>query len=398
MGGWWRTKSNRAAALCYQFNIVQCKLELSLMLLRIQTILLATSALAHSANPGPANVVIVANGNSALSKNIAEYYSLKRGIPKDHICYLKATTNEWVPRTQYESEVETPVGRFLIEHNLSESTLYLVTTSDVPLIIEGDRENGTTTDIASVDSELTLVYQVMRGQKHQFHGPLHNPYYLATVNLSHPRFPIYLVTRLTGYNFHDVKGMIDRALVARNTGSFVIDLKGDSDDEGNQWLQQTAILLPTDRTILDEGRKVLSGLPNVIAYASWGSNDNYRKQRFLHMQWLPGAIATEFVSSNARTMKRPPDSWNIGSWKDDMKTWWAASPQSMSADYIHEGATGVSGHVWEPYLAFNPRPQHVLPAYYKGENLAESFYRGIPALSWQNVVLGDPLCSLGHPN
>ena len=29
--------------------------------------------------------------------------------------------------------------------------------------------------------------------------------------------------------------------------------------------------------------------------------------------------------------------------------------------------------------------------------LAESFYLGLAFLSWQGVVLGDPLCSLGKP-
>ena len=29
-----------------------------------------------------------------------------------------------------------------------------------------------------------------------------------------------------------------------------------------------------------------------------------------------------------------------------------------------------------------------------GRNLAESFYMGIPALSWMNVVIGDPLMKL----
>jgi hypothetical protein len=33
----------------------------------------------------------------------------------------------------------------------------------------------------------------------------------------------------------------------------------------------------------------------------------------------------------------------------------------------------------------------------QGRNLAESYYLVIPALSWQNIVLGDPLCSLGKP-
>ena len=69
----------------------------------------------------------------------------------------------------------------------------------------------------------------------------------------------------------------------------------------------------------------------------------------------------------------------------------------MSADYILEGATGMSGHVDEPFLGQTPRPELLLPAYYKGRNLAESYYLSIRSLSWQNIVLGDPLCSLGKP-
>ena len=352
---------------------------------------------AHAANPGPANVVVIANANSALSKNIAEYYALKRGITRANVCYIKTSTAEWIARARYETEVEAPIGAFLQANKLTESALYLVTTSDVPLKIEGSNAPGMDMDTAAVDSELTLLYRVIHGKKHQLKGPLENPYFRASVNLSHPRFPIYLVTRLAAYDFQDVKGMIDRALIAKNKGIFAIDLKGDSNDEGNVWLRDTSIFLPTERTVLDDSRKVLSGLSNVIGYASWGSNDIYRNTRFLKFQWLPGAIATEFVSSNARTFIRPPDAWNIRAWKDDPKTWYAGTPQTLSADYIHEGATGVSGHVQEPYLGFCPKPQYVLPAYYKGENLAESFYRGIPALSWQNIVLGDPLCSLGHP-
>ena len=58
---------------------------------------------------------------------------------------------------------------------------------------------------------------------------------------------------------------------------------------------------------------MLYGEKNVIGYASWGSNDPNRKQRWLHYEWLPGAIATDFVSTNARTFKRPPGDWNISS-------------------------------------------------------------------------------------
>ncbi len=135
---------------------------------------------------------------------------------------------------------------------------------------------------------------------------------------------------------------------------------------------------------------------DVIGYASWGSNDQNRKRRWLGFQWLPGGIATEFVSTNMRTLKRPPDGWTYTTWQDHEHSW-AGSPQSLTADLIHEGATGASGNVYEPYLAACARPDYVLPAYFEGRNLAESFYLGLQFLSWQSVVLGDPLCSLGNP-
>jgi uncharacterized protein (TIGR03790 family) len=105
---------------------------------------------------------------------------------------------------------------------------------------------------------------------------------------------------------------------------------------------------------------------------------------------------TEFVSSNARTFERPPADWNISTWKIP-KLWFAGSPQTLIGDYLEEGASGAAGHVFEPYLEFAPRPDYLLPAWYEGRTLAEAYYLSIPALSWQNVVAGDPLCSLGPP-
>jgi uncharacterized protein (TIGR03790 family) len=202
---------------------------------------------------------------------------------------------------------------------------------------------------------------------------------------------------LAGYDFDDVKGAIDRSLKAENRGKFVIDLRGSDNEAGNNWLRDAARALPADRVVLEESDKVLYDQRDVIGYAAWGSNDSNRKRRFLGFQWLPGAIATEYVSTDARTFARPPDSWNITTWADKAH-FFADSPQSLTADYIREGATGCSGHVSEPYLSFTPHPDQLLPAYLAGRNLAESYYLAIPALSWQNIVVGDPLCRLGPAN
>ena len=149
--------------------------------------------------------------------------------------------------------------------------------------------------------------------------------------------------------------------------------------------------------MLDESSRPLYDQSDVIGYASWGSNDNNHNRRFANFRWLPGGIATEFVSTDGRTFQRPPDGWVPSKDWSNSRKWFAGAPQSLSADFILEGATGASGHVYEPYLAFTPRPDLLLPAYYSGRNLAESYYLAIPALSWQNIVLGDPLCSLGPP-
>jgi uncharacterized protein (TIGR03790 family) len=342
------------------------------------------------------NVLVLVNESSPTSRAIAEYYVQRRGIPLSNVCREPMPVTEIITRAQYDDEIAKPLGVFLKTHGLLENILYIVTTSDVPLRIDGT--GGMNGDTASVDSELAAFYQDLHGHPHRLPGPLPNPFFgRRDAAFRHPDFPIYLVTRLTGYDFPDVRGIIDRALLAKNRGRFVIDLKSNDDEPGNNWLRTAAVGLPTDRVVFDESDRVLTNQTDVIAYASWGSNDPHRKQRDLGFHYLPGAIVTEFVSTDARTFRMPPASWTYGPWSDPHALF-AGSPQSMTGDYIHQGATGASGHVSEPWLIRTPRPDYLLPAYYRGRNLAESYWMSIPAVSWQNIVVGDPLCSLGKPD
>ncbi len=342
------------------------------------------------------NVLVVVNQASPLSRQIDEYYVLRRHIPMSHVCRLNAKADEEISRDDFDKQIAGPIVAFLHSAHLEDKILYIVTTSGVPLRIHGN--GGQLAEAASVDSELTLLYSDMRAKPHALPAGIANPFFgkMGAI-FRHPDFPIYLVTRLAGYDFADVKGMIDHALQARNRGKFVIDLKAKDSTPGNEWLREAARALPRDRVVLDESATVLSDQADVIAYASWGSNDPDRKQRHLGFRWLPGAIVTEYVSTNGRTFTRPPDTWNLGTSWSDPKGLFFGSPQTLTADYIHDGATGASGHVYEPYLAYTPRPNVLLPAYYRGRNLAESYYLAIPALSWMNVVVGDPLCKLAPP-
>jgi uncharacterized protein (TIGR03790 family) len=363
---------------------------------RSTTFVLLLAAIPVHAQTGE-NVLLVANQKSPLSRQIADYYRPLRSVPAANVCYLDSTTDERIDWATYQKSIELPVGNCLTKAGLQEKVLYIVLTADIPLGIEGSGGPLEEAEQGSVDSELTLLYQKLKGSKFLRKGVVSNPFFgKRDTPFRHPQVPIYMVTRLAAYDWTDVKSMIDRSLAAHNRGRFVIDLQSAADDAGNGWLRNAAILLPTARVTLDESIKMLYDQKDVIGYASWGSNDRNRKRRWLGFQWLPGGIATEFVSTNMRTLKRPPDNWTYTTWQDHEHLW-AGSPQGLTADLIHEGATGASGNVYEPYLAGCARPDYVLPAYFEGRNLAESFYLGLQYLSWQSVVLGDPLCSLGNP-
>jgi uncharacterized protein (TIGR03790 family) len=360
----------------------------------LRAVALAALFCSATRGAGPANVLLVVNRNSPESVRIGEYYAARRAIPASHVCRLATTTEEEIPREAYEEQIGGPILEFLRSSRLGERVLYIATTLGVPLKIGG--RSGQTGDQASVDSELTTLYQQLHGKEVGRDGPIANPFFgRKDEEFAHPRFPLYLVTRLAAFSVDDVKAMIDRSVAAVNRGRVVIDLSADDNAPGNAWLREAAGRLPAGRTLLDASPAVVERVGEVIGYASWGSNDNRRKTRTPGFGWLAGAIATEYVSTNGRTFHRPPDNWNIGSWGDKLR-FFAGSPQGLTADLLHEGATGASGHVYEPYLRFTPQPQHLFPAYLAGRNLAESFYLSIPALSWQNIVVGDPLCSLGE--
>jgi uncharacterized protein (TIGR03790 family) len=340
-------------------------------------------------------VLLVVNRSAPGSREVADYYRPRRSVPVKNVCNLDATTDEEVSWDTYLGQVERPIAACLEKNGLRETVLYIVLTQGVPLKVEGSGR-GMQAEYASVDSELTLLYGKLKGAKYARMGPLPNPFFMKRyARFSHPQFPIYLVTRLAAYDVADVKAMIDRSLRARNRGKFVID-DGGGKSQGDEWLRAAATLLPAARVVQESTPAVVYGAKEVIGYASWGSNDGGRTLRWLGFEWLPGAVATEYVSTNARTLKRPPDAWVFGPW-EKKQYYFGGSPQGLSADYLHEGATGMSGNAYEPFLGGCVRPEFLLPAYYRGRNLAESYYVGMPFLSWQGVIFGDPLCSLGKP-
>jgi uncharacterized protein (TIGR03790 family) len=348
------------------------------------------------------NVLLVVNDVSADSRQIATHYAAARHVPPENVLSLSAPTAEEIERSDFSVKIEQPIAHWLTRYSAQDKILYLVLTKGIPLRIRGTA--GQTGTVASVDSELTLLYRKLLGIQVPLAGPVPNPYFqgdrpLETArNFSHSDADIFLVSRLDGFTLADVLQLIDRGAAPVRDGDFLLDERASlfGERSGDTWLAEAAAALTAkglgDRVVLNTTGEVLSERKHVLGYYSWGSNDPAIKRRRFDFGFVPGSLAAMFVSSDARTFKEPPSSWTIGSWSDT-KTFFEGSPQSLIGDLIREGATGLAGHVAEPYLIGTIRPQILFPAYVAGFNLVESFYLAMPYLSWQTVVVGDPLCS-----
>ena len=358
-------------------------------------VLLAVSPV-PAAGQSAANVLLVVNSSSPESIEIGNYYTAARHIPAEQVVKVTAPATDSISRPVFEATIQEPVGSFIAKHLLHDQILYIVLTKGIPLRVEGtEGQNGT---LASVDSELTLLYRRMVGANVPAIGRFDNPYYLgskppaAAKKFSRFDSDLYLVTRLDGFTVADVKALIDRGLKPAQAGQIVLDQRSTLIDRGGDaWLQETADRLTSAhqgaRVQLESTRAVASVTGPVLGYFSWGSNDPNNQRRAAGLTFVNGAIGGMFVSTDGRTFKEPHPDWRpavAGS---------STGGQSLVGDLIREGITGVVGHVAEPYLDAIVRPQILFPVYLAGFNLAESFYMAMPFLSWQDIVVGDPLCS-----
>ncbi len=382
-----------------QLSRIRPRLPLIAALCSVALLTATSAARAQSA----VNVLVITNAADVDSIRIGDYYASHRGVPATQVLALQrlpVKPPDQIERAAFDATIQQPIANWLSANDAQDRIHYIVLTRGVPLRIAGSTgRNGT---VASVDSELSLLYQRMAGMPSPVAGAIDNPYFLGedpianALPFSHERIPLYLVTRLDGYTVDDVLKLIDHGGRPATEGRVVLDQRASWLALGNAWLKAAADRLGEaglgDRVLLEATGKVVTNEPSVIGYYSWGSNDPAITERNLGIGFVPGALAAMFVSYDGRTFHEPPSTWRIGSW-ERRETYFEGAPQSLAGDLIRAGVTGVAAHVAEPFLDATIRPQILFPAYFRGMNLAESFYLAMPNVSWQTVVVGDPLCA-----
>ena len=298
------------------------------------------------------HVAIVVNDNSADSRRIAEHYARTRGLPESNVLRIQTSSDDAIERDAYVRTIEQPLGVAIKRAGLQDRLLYLVLTKGVPLRIVGT--TGLSGTQASVDSELTLLYRHLVGQSTPVEGKIDNPYYLGVREIgearpfSHREHDIYLVTRIDAFTVDQALAVIDRAQapamgVRALEGHIVLDQRGVA-GSGDQWIEQAAKRLADQgqqsRVVVETTPKPARDEKAVLGYYSWGASDLANRVRSVGIGFVPGSIAANLASFDARTFRQPPDDWRPTGLPDKAK-WFEGSGDALIGDLIRDGVTGV---------------------------------------------------------
>jgi uncharacterized protein (TIGR03790 family) len=379
-------------------------------------ILLTALPLPGAENAG-SEVVVIYNSNLRESREVADYYSQRRQVPKTQIFGFDLPTSEAISRKDYLEKLEQPLVKKLEQEKLfvfgpatnrypefkaadpsvrriiGASIRYAVLCYGVPVKIQGDptlNEEGSEKvppelrrTEAAVDTQLALCPNVE--QKLHWAGPLPSPFYgFTNASMMHPTNSLLMVTRLDGPSAAIARGLVDKAMEAETNGLWgraYFDARGlatnDSYFLGDNFMHGAALAAGRFgfETELDNGPDTFSAghpLSQIALYGGW--YDQVVKGPFLlpTVEFMPGAFAYHLYSFSAQTIRSTENSW-VGT-------------------LLAKGATCTMGAVDEPYLSGTPDlATFVGRLTFGGFTFGEAAYTAQGALSWQTTIIGDPL-------
>ena len=355
-----------------------------------------------AAQPLVDSTVVVYNNAVPDSIELAKFYAEKRGIPPDHLVGLDCSIQEEITRGQYDATIAGPLREIFRERHwwtvdespsrppvvTASSVHFVAIIKGVPLKIHStdhypSDQPGTGTiqsrNEASLDSELSVLGFFSR----QISGAIPNPYFRSFRGISDFNIPaLLLVCRLDAPRADIVRHMITDALETEKNGLWgraYVDGANKSvagGATGDEWLAEIVQQLQkVGVPVVYENTPALFPdaypMTDCALYYGWYAAKVTGPFTRPDFRFVPGAIAVHIYSFSASTLRDPDANW--------------------VAPLVTKGAAVSLGNVYEPYLQltsyldmFNDRLLH-------GFTLAESAFMATPALSWMNVVVGDPL-------
>jgi uncharacterized protein (TIGR03790 family) len=368
----------------------------------------------HAAEPGE-EVVVVYNTRVPESKEIAEYYALKRSVPSNQVFGLDLPTGELITRGEYQAQLQFPLAKAIKANNLwhfesevvpasktePEKTIWKLDSTKiryaalcygVPLRIAHDashqdespqklRQEVRRND-AAIDSELALLPLI--NQTVPLNGPIRNPVFGTTnQGLLSPTKGVLMVTRLDGPTPQIARSLVDKALQGERDGLWgrtYFDLRHTPDPPyklGDDWIRNASEIcrrLGFDTIVEDTSATFSAGFPmsQIALYIGWYDENVSGPFTRPEVEFMPGAFAYHLHSYSAHPFRTTTNAW-VG-------------------PLLAKGATATMGYVEEPYLN-GTADMTVFTArlVYYGMSFGEAAYASQSVLSWQTTVVGDPL-------
>lgn len=354
----------------------------------------------------PPRVAVLANQDDPASMDLARHYLKKRGLPAASLVALPMTLTEQISWEEFTRTIWNPlileairrdwllasardevdaVGRLRITsvgHRLDA----LVICRGVPLRIAHDpalydaKSNPLTANAAlrtnggAVDSELALLAM----GNHPIAAIIPNPLYQQQSPSSVSLDQVIPVGRLDGPSLDDAKGLVDRAMLAERrgiAGRAYLDIGGPH-RRGDDWLEACLPVLEAlhFETEVDREKATLSASSRFdapVLYFGWYTGNMNGPFAAPDFRFPVGAIALHIHSFSATTMRSPTSGW--------------------SGPLVAKGVTATFGNVAEPYLEFTHQPHLFLQALARGEPIGRAALFSLNSLSWQAILIGDPL-------
>ena len=340
---------------------------------------------------GADRVLIIENTSSPTSVEVASDYAQKRGVKNTLKVQCQdsalSATNETLPYATLVDSIQKPLKAYLKQNPKID---FIVLTKGIPIRLT-DAPFGMANKQPSLDSAIACFGYEDRKDVESivlndsgFTGKCWvNRFWNSKERFSHAKFGMYLVNRLTGYSVEDCFKLIDNSINSKpSKAPILIDSQPKFVKGSAYWGMEVSMARASEylkaknlNVNFDRSEAFANGDEALAGYCSWGSNDaNFDLAAYHQLTFVPGAIAETFVSTSGRTFEP------------------TSGGQSLIADLIAQGVTGVKGYVSEPFTFALCESGILFDRYTNGFNLAESFYAATPLVKWKDIVVGDPLC------
>ena len=358
------------------------------------------------AAPTPESVAVLYNSTLPESRQLAEIYREARGIPMENLIALDLPQKADISREEFNQTILKPL-RDQFEYRswwkrekdreglilpVVNKIRVLVLMRGVPLRIQETPKPPTPPatpntppppppdpiqgqDQASVDSELSMFGVEGLPTK----GILQNKFYQSEKSITEVNLPFLVLTaRIDAASFTTCERMIHDAIAAEKTGLWgraYVDI-ANKFPQGDKWLESVVQANESAGipTVVDRFNDTLpKNYPMTDASLYYGWYDSDVSGPFLNssFRFRPGAVAMHLHSYSAMQLNNPNKNW--------------------SAALLERGAAVTVGNVYEPYLHLTHDFSIIQKRLLAGSTWVEACWAAMPTVSWQGVVLGDPL-------